>query len=52
MGFVYKRQGEKYVERADAPLTTQNPGMDPAPIDSDVDQLMKEVVAFLDGRTA
>ena len=44
--------GEKYIERAEAPLTTENPGEDPAPIDGDVDTLMKEVVAFLGGRTA
>jgi hypothetical protein len=44
--------GEKYLERADSPLTTANPGADPAPIDADVDTLMKEVVAFLGGRTA
>lgn len=44
--------GSKYIERADAPLSTQNPGEDPAPIDADVDTLMKEVIAFLGGRTA
>ena len=44
--------GRRYVERPEAPLSTANPGEDPAPIDVDVDQLMKTVIAFLGGRTA
>lgn len=44
--------GRAYVERPEAPLSTQDPGEDPAPIDADVDQLMKTVIAFLGGRTS
>ena len=44
--------GTSYVERPDAPLTTANPGADPEPIDKDVEDLMKIVVAFLGGRVA
>jgi len=44
--------GRAHVERPEAPLSTENPGIDPAPIDADVDALMKTVIAFLGGRTA
>ena len=43
--------GRAYIERPEAPLSTQDPGEDPAPIDADVDQLMKTVIAVLGGRT-
>jgi hypothetical protein len=44
--------GARYVERPGSPLSTANPGPDPAPIDREVDDLMKIVVAFLGGRVA
>jgi len=39
-------------ERPDAPLSTANPGPDPAPLDAEVIELLKIVTAFLGGRTA
>ena len=39
-------------ERPDAPLSTANPGADPAPLDAEVMGLLEIVTAFLGGRTA
>jgi hypothetical protein len=44
--------GTKHVERPDAPLSTANPGDDPAPLDGDVDQLIATVVSVLGGRVS
>jgi hypothetical protein len=44
--------GKAYVERADSPLSTANPGPDPAPISADVDALMQLVIEFLGGRVS
>ena len=38
-----------YRERADAPVSTPNPGDDPAPLDADVRALLKTAVALLGG---
>lgn len=44
--------GQKHVERPDAPLSTANPGPDPAPLGPDVDALLALVVGVLGGRSA
>ncbi|MGO9711727.1 MAG: hypothetical protein ACLQBL_22875 [Polyangiaceae bacterium] len=41
--------GTTYVERADSPLSTPNPGADPAPLTSDVTNLLDLVAGFLGG---
>lgn len=42
--------GKTYVERTDAPLSTANPGPDPAPMDAATKQTLDAAVAFLGGR--
>jgi hypothetical protein len=44
--------GATTTERADAPLSTPNPGPDPAPLDAEVRELLALVTAFLGGRAA
>ncbi len=44
--------GTTNMERPEAPLSTANPGMDPAPLDKEVQELMALVVTFLGGRVA
>jgi hypothetical protein len=44
--------GTKHIERPEAPLSTANPGDDPAPIEPDVDELIATVISVLGGRTA
>jgi hypothetical protein len=39
-----------YVERADAPVTTANPGADPEPLDSATEKLLDTVIAALGGK--
>jgi hypothetical protein len=39
-----------YRERPDAPLTTANPGPDPAPLDAGTTDLLNQVVAFANGK--
>ncbi len=41
--------GATYVERAESPLSTPNPGADPAPFTSDVTGILDLVAAFLGG---
>ena len=43
--------GTRHVERPDAPLSTANPGLDPAPLTDDVRQLLSTVIALLGGRS-
>ena len=43
--------GAKYVERAESPLSTANPGADPAPMDAETRQVLATAVAFLGGRS-
>jgi hypothetical protein len=39
-----------YRERPEAPVSTKNPGPDPAPLDDDTRGVMAQVVAFTDGK--
>ena len=41
---------QKMIERADAPVSTANPGTDPDPLDDDTRQLITPVVQFLGGK--
>ena len=43
--------GTTHVERPEAPLSTRNPGADPAPMDDETKQVLGAAVAFLGGRT-
>jgi hypothetical protein len=42
--------GAHYVERPDAPVSTANPGPDPAPMDAATRQVLETAIAFLGGR--
>jgi hypothetical protein len=42
--------GKNHVERPDAPLSTANPGPDPAPMDAQTNQVLNAAVTFLGGR--
>jgi hypothetical protein len=44
--------GSTTTERPEAPLSTPNPGDDPEPLDSEVDDLIALVATFLGGRSA
>lgn len=44
--------GTTNMERPESPLSTPNPGVDPAPLDKEVQELMALVVTFLGGRVA
>jgi Gluconate 2-dehydrogenase subunit 3 len=39
-----------YHERADAPVSTPNPGADPAPLDDDTRQLLLSILGFIGGK--
>jgi hypothetical protein len=43
--------GNGYLERPEAPLSTPNPGADPEPLDDDIRQLLATVISVLGGRT-
>jgi hypothetical protein len=47
-----KWDGTTTVERADAPMSGPNPSRDPAPIDQEVDELLRIVITVLGGRIA
>jgi hypothetical protein len=44
--------GKQYVERPESPLTTANPGADPAPIGPDVDMLLSFATEVLGGKVS
>ncbi len=44
--------GSGYTERASSPMSTANPGPDPAPLDADTQKLLAFVTQFLNGVTS
>ena len=48
---LFDTTANTYRERADAPVSTANPGADPEPLDADTIKLLDTVVAALGGKT-